>query len=279
MHIITSVVVVTVILLFIIKKYKRKYVLKSKIYKALVIVKVSNPTKAQIKRYYEWKKTMSLDYRFEILSDKNLTIPKMKVNVISPHLLFKKWPNILKLGGVCYNKGVSKAMWVSIVEHYILYAILSKIRFKYFWMIEQDLGYSGNLYKFMKQYENSNVDVILKEWYKHDTSFWSECFTPEYYNWRIKYHYNIKYQSYNWITRLSNNAVDKLYIEFELGRHVDNEESLPERIKPLNLTYIFFNHSYDGYKYDWNTRINSAEWYKILNNKNYTNKLFHALKF
>lgn len=66
MHITMSVVVVTVILLFIIKKYKRKYILKSKIYKALVIVKVSNPTKAQIRRYYEWKKTLSLDYRFEI---------------------------------------------------------------------------------------------------------------------------------------------------------------------------------------------------------------------
>lgn len=45
-------------------------------------MKASNPTKAQIRRYYEWKKTMGLDYRFEILSDKNLTIPKMKVNVI-----------------------------------------------------------------------------------------------------------------------------------------------------------------------------------------------------
>lgn len=281
--VITIILAVIIIILLMPKKAKYRQLSKkdthSRKYKALVLVKVSNPTQAQIKRYFKWKKAMSSDYRFEILSDRYLTIPHMKVNVIYPTELIKKWPKLLKMGGNCYNRSLSYIMWVSIIEHYILCVKRSKITFKYLWMIEQDLGYSGNLYEFMKQYENKDVDIVTREWIKQTTDWWSECYTPEYYNWRIKYHYNYKYQSYNWLSRINHKVIDILYNEFELGRHAQNEEALSEKIDPFKLTYIFFNRSYHGYKYNWNSHIYAEEWKQILSDEKHKNKLFHALKF
>lgn len=251
-------------------------------YKAVILVRASHPTKAQIEKFIEWDKSLDGCYKLIVLTDdKSLHISNVDIDVITAHEVLSKWPAMKRQGGDCKNEKDQFYMWSSSHEHIVLWSRKTKLKFEYLWHLEQDLGYSGNINNFIKMYDKYNVDIIsLPYRQKRKSDWWHKCFTKEYNDWREEfYDKNTRYMFSLFIYRIHHKILDILYNQYELKRHTSNEAVIPELAFALHLSARIISSKYIGYTCEWNGRVKESEWEEINKSIENRNKIYHALKY
>lgn len=256
--------------------------------KLAVVVRISNPTESQIKRYFEWELSLPDYYEFWfIINPTNETVEIHKKNTYSITMkrVFEQYPNIteLKLPNRCksYRKDDKFYMWVSHTESIIQWYHYTNDKYDYIWILEQDLGVSGSLSTILDHYNESRSDLITYN-VKEENSKWPHfrCYSNNYISWRLKYiDENKMYTTKEFIQRWSKKLINKLDENLNNGIHAISEASVIETTIFYNLTYQLLNKEDIGYAFDWNHRVSKKGWEKILKDKSKQNKLYHALKF
>lgn len=250
-------------------------------YKAVILVRASHPTNAQIDKFVQWSKSLDACYKLIILTDdKSLQILDVDIEVITANEVVSKWPAMKSQGGDCGNKEDVFYMRFYSYEHIIVWSRRAKIKFKYLWYLEQDLGYSGNINNFIKIYDKYDVDIISLPYKLNPIKWWYECFTKEYNDWREEFYDKKKrYVNQVFICRMNRKVLDILYNQFELKRHTTSEAVIPEITFIFHLSVRIISSKYIGYTCVWNGRVKPDEWEEINKSIENRNKLYHALKF
>lgn len=253
-----------------------------------IIVRVSQPTISQQKRYLEWMELLSQKYLFWIITDYNTTLLSNFSNVfrISVEHIKNKYPSIqtIRNPGHCslgYMKDDFFYPYISHTENVIEWMLKYNIKFKYLWIIEQDFGCTGKLSEFLQIYDSTDYDFITSEILYYTKDEWPHinCCSDNYLKWREKYsNVSNAYTTKEFIQRWSYNLVMKLSENLKSGIHAISEASVPETVIFCNLTYKTIERKYISDKFDWNRRVSEEKWKEILNITNDI-KLYHALKF
>lgn len=252
------------------------------VYEAIILVRAAKPTSAQIARYKEWESSLASCYKLVILTDnQNLRIPGINIEVISDKEVLSKWPALKTQGGLCNNQFDKFYMWSSSHEHIVLWSRKTKLKFKYLWNLEQDLGYFGNINDLFRKYDEYDSDIIsLPHERKDSQKWWIDCYSQEYNLWRQKlFDPSYRHATRLFVFRVNRKVLDLMYQQFESKRHTINEAVLFELAFAFKLSVRQISHRNIGYKFKFYERVDEKEWEKINNNGANKDRLFHALKF
>lgn len=253
-------------------------------YKSVILIRASSPSSSQIERYIEWKKLAPHNYYVVLLTDKcNIIIKNISITCIKPSIMLNIYPEIKNILGPCKSRNDIYYMWALPFEHIIIWINLTSISFKYLWIVEQDLSYSGNIFSFFSKYDYYKNDLIILSYCKLDNKtkwLWKDCCTREYKDW-------VKLASFNkrrlasptFLTRWSKIFINFMTKNMKMKRHAFSESSAIECAYFNNLSIRRIERNHIGYKCRSNSRITKKEWTKIITNSNTKNKFFHALKF
>lgn len=254
------------------------------IYLTCIVVRINNPTSSQISRYLKWRRFFPSRFNFYLLSMKNINLSKSSmINVVVSFDEIKyKYPNISKLKGSCKNFNTPQSIsWISHSESLIVFYKKIKLKHDYMWIIEQDVGFVGNLYNFIKIYENNKKDLITFGFRKITPKWlWFYCATEKY----ITRRYNCFNDSYGYSNREYIQRWSKLYIkemmnDLQNNYHSQTESSTMELIFYHNLSYELIPKKFIGYPCFATKSLTEFQWLNISYNKRNSNKFFHPLKF
>lgn len=253
-------------------------------YTSVILIHTSNPSQFQKERYLEWKDNSPSDYLVVLLTDKcNLQLKNVLVTCITPNIMIKTYPSLKNMSGYCSNKSKLFYMWTMPFEHIMIWINSNNLKYKYLWIIEQDLSYSGNFFNFFQKYDNKQDDLIVLPYviHKNDSGWmWLDCFTEEYRKWKeailpVK----SRVVAPTNIARWSNKFIYYMNKNMKLKRHTQSEGLMAEFASFNNLSIRVIEKDDIGYKCSYSTRISMDEWNLINTNPLTKNKLFHALKF
>lgn len=275
--------IVSCVVLFLIK-YK-KVISNKKDYK-LIVVTFSKLTKAQLNRYKHIAQHLPNDYNITFVTDRCSFI-----DILKPYKVFcftiADFKSIFKnpnenMRGYCHNREDVFYMWTLCLESVVHSIKYIYKKYKYIWIIESDLAYSGNINIFFKKYDKNYSDLLslpkvhitsLNEW------CWYNCYTYEYMKWIQSYTPVERIYAYVMIVRISPILFEIVMSNIKLNRHTHCESTLHEAAIYNNLTISFFEKSDFGEKFGVDDRINISEWNMYNRNPLKQNKLYHALKF
>lgn len=251
-----------------------------------IVIRINNPTSKQVFRYLKWRKYFPVSFNFYLLSMKKMNRSLLtRINMINVVVSFSEiklvYPNITKLKGNCSNFKNSKLLsWISHSESIILFYKKLKLKYDYIWIIEQDVGFLGNLYDFVKLYEYNKKDLITIGVGKStDRWVWYNCATDKYISRRLKYfNSNYGYVNRENIQRWSKLYIAKMMIDLQRDYHSQTETSTIELVFYHNLSYEIIPMKFIGYM-SAGKSLTESKWINISNNKRNYNKFFHPLKF
>lgn len=258
--------------------------------KYAVLVRINNPTESQIKRYFEWELSLSDKYDFWFLINPHSQHPvyrKKHVYYITMSKIYHDYPNIsdLRSPGHCIGGTLPDEhfyMWISHTESIIEWYHYTKDKYDYVWILEQDLGVSGDLYKMLDKYSNYSSDFITYDVANETPETFPHfyCYTIQYLSWRLKHsNANKGYSTREFIQRWSRKLFNEINNELNKGMHAISETSVIETVIFNNLTYKLLYSNDIGYKFSWYDRISRNEWENILSKRENSDKFYHALKF
>lgn len=256
-------------------------------YNSCIVIRVNKPTIKQIERYINWRKSFPNYYHFYILSMQvgynfTKTNSKMKEIVVTFKEVLNKYSKIKTLKGNCSKfKSPKLLSWISHSESLIVFKNKLSFNYDYIWIIEQDVGFVGNLYNFISKYNKNERDLITtgnktvnEEW------VWLSCATKKYLSRRLNFfHSNLGYFNREYIQRWSNKYFSYMMRDLDNEYHSQSETSTIEIIYYYNLTFEIIPKSNIGSPMCAGESITEIKWFNITNNIYNINKFFHPLKF
>lgn len=255
--------------------------------KIAVVIRAIQPTLNQQKRYYTWINTLDDCYTFWIITNSKTTFNYSFRNVfrINTQSIINKYPYIhdLRTPGHCRHGNIPDEVfypWISHTESIIEWYNIHNENYKYVWVLEQDIGYSGYLNDFLKVYDKTSFDFITSEITLYNDILWPllHCCTDNYTSWRMIYSNNsVGYFSKEFIQRWSNRMINKINKLLLKGIHAISETSVPESVIFSNYSYEIIDKKYISNYFSWNTHVSEEMWKKLENET--SNKFYHALKF
>lgn len=266
--------ILIIIILIILIKYEVKK------YKSIILIRYHLPTKYQIYRFNLWKNSSLLQYKYIFLTDNyNDSCNKENLYCITADEVFNKYSSLINTG-ICRNKYKQFYMNTFHIEHVLLCwkLLIKKYKFDYMWVVEQDIGFSGNINQLFKEYDNISSDLISTN-YSVNNLGWYYCCTNNYMKYRKDKLNNTGYKTSEHIQRWSTKYIKKVYKLLNKNIHSQSEHASIEFLLFLKLTFHNINKKDIGYKYKWNSRVSKEEWIIINNKSQYKNKLYHSLKF
>lgn len=272
---------VNLIILFLLKLHSKIYHLYC------IVIRINDPTTKQILRYLKWKKYFPSNIHFFLLSMKMINNSLINIStiinvVVSFNEIELFYSNITKLKGNCSNFRSSRLLsWISHSESITLFCKKLKIKYKYIWIIEQDVGYVGDLYKFIKLYDNNRKDLITTGVGRITTRWiWYNCATTNYLTRRNLYFNNsYGYSNREYIQRWSKLYISKMMIDLQNNYHSQTETSTIELVFYHNLSYEIIPYRFIGNPMYSCKSLTEKKWINISKNKRNNNKFFHPLKF
>lgn len=253
-----------------------------------LVIRVNYPTTKQVLRYLKWRKYFPSNFNFYLLLMKNInyslltTIKTIHIVSITFNKIKSNYPNILNLKGNCSSFKSSKLLsWISHSESLILFYKSLKVCYQYIWIIEQDVGFVGNLYNFIKQYDKQKSDLITIGVGKITNKWvWFNCATEKYIIRRSNlYRNNCGYSNREYVQRWSKLYIANMMIDLENGYHSQTETSSIELVFYHNLTYEVIPNRFIGSPLCAGRSISEDKWINISFNNQNSNKFFHPLKF
>eukprot|EP00943_MAST-04B_sp_MAST-4B-sp1_P009583 g9583.t1 len=152
------------------------------------------------------------------------------------------------------------------------------------WVIEDDVGYSGNICNLIEYYndeeEYANTDVITSHLTNVTKAWWWKDTCSK--NYDRQYPMMVRFKSPEHVQRFSTIFLNHLHtLGVERGCHSWSESFVPTTCLADGFSLKFFNKSHIGSTYTWNGRVSKEQWHNICSS--YSNrpkeKLYHALKF
>lgn len=272
--------------LFLYINNKKRFLINKQKY--AYVIRIHILQKEQYQRFIQWRKEIPNDYSCFIVMDfiQNVKIYNCNTIKINFQNVTEKYPNIIEIPRIkCANiqkKQHRFFMWAFHVEPiYIWYEQYGK-EFDYVWIIEQDIGFSGNMYDFLGYFEDNNSDLLsLNVMIQHKKWSSFNCATENYIEYREKMlgSNSICYQSNEYIQRWSK----RLF--YEIGKCLKKDyhrfsESFPiEVVIMSNLTYDTFPDKFKSDKLQYFSRVTKQLWKSYFTDPIYKNKLIHGLKF
>lgn len=222
-------------------------------------------------------------YDCNILSDEldyNILTPLCKVIIVTKDEIIKRYPTLITDVPKQKKKKYS-TMYLYNTEQFILWYEKSIIKYKYIWLFETDVGFSGNINTLLDYYSNDNSDLIAQnlEIMSNDWLF-SKTGSKKYMEY-LEQHIgnNISYVSWAYVQRYSNNLMSffKKYTNQEYHRHA---EAFPAEITKIErLKYNLLDKRFIGKPLSWGGKVTKKQWINITQDPSKQNKLYHALKF
>lgn len=253
----------------------------NKIYRNIILIRFHHVTLLQLKRFEMWNNHSLIYYKYIYLTDTNCFkyVNLKDIYCITAEKVMKNYPSI-KNSGLCKNRSLKFYLLTFHIEHLILCMklLMRKYKFKYIWILEQDIGYTGNINYFFRKYDKIRADLI-SEHYSIENSGWYYCCTNEYMsNVKKKFNYS-GYKTYEHIQRWSVKYIKSIIPLLKRDFHSQSEVASIEFLLFLNLSFHRIDNEDIGYKYSWNSTVKKDEWDRIKQIKTNGNKLFHSLKF
>lgn len=274
-------------MLVLIKQTKDDYIFNSD-NKTVILFRIHKLKPHQLSLIHKISDEIINRYDCILLSDDNdfnVTVNNCINTIITYDDVINIYPSIYNINNKKCNPHniLSKEIffWAFNTEQlYLWYKKYGKT-YQYVWIFEQDIGFSGNINYFLKEYDNDYSDLIISNYIKVNDSWpYSKCATSNYLNY-LELHLgkSMVYQTYVFIQRYSNKLFNILreYLNNKFHRH--SEASSIEAALMENLSINIINKKYIGDIFDWNGRVSRSTWIKILNHDENRNKLYHALKF
>lgn len=264
---------------------EESYVKTNNQYTSLVVIHASSPTKMQIERYLEWDKAKLPNYYMMIVTDKceiKNNITSIPISCLSPDDFMNELSVLKTMTGLCTNKWPGWYMWTSCIEHVIIGIRNIDIKFKYMWMVEQDIAYNGNFFDFFKKYDEFDYDLISQPYakqYSNQDWMWYDCSTPQYTEWKESKHLYYRKSGQINIARLSVKLIQHVEDNIKNKRHTFSEATLVEATILNGLKHKIIDKEDFGEICNVYDRISLDKWIEIQNNPSKRNKLYHALKF
>lgn len=270
---------------FYLISYIYKFNIENK-FNTCLVIRINNPTIQQLHRYSRWRKMFPDYFHFYILSMQSINssfiISNIKVLVVTFNDIILSYPNIRKIKGSCATfKSPNLLLWISHTESLILFSMKLKIKYDYMWIIEQDVGFVGNLFLFITKYRYSNRDLITYGKKKIDNNWiWYKCATQKYILRRnIFFNSKFGYKNTEYIQRWSKKYIKFMKIDLDNNYHSQTESSTIEIVYYHNLTYDLIPKHFIGSPMYAGKSLSKNSWKMIMENKNNENKFFHPLKF
>lgn len=244
----------------------------------IVLIRISKPTIKQYKRYIEWYKSIKKYYLFYLLSDRiiNTSLPNI---IVDKYEVINKYPE-LNRSGSCSNKRISKYLWNFHIEHILLGINKINKKFKYIWIIEQDLVFSCNIIKFLNEYNKYNNDLISMKIHNKTNKYqWLKCVTKEYLEFRKRNMKEGGLCGYEFIQRWSIKLINIFKYQMKMKRHSHSECGVIENTYFNKLSFKEFNKHNLGNKLSCCNKIKEKELLSIKNNNYKYCKIYHPAKF
>lgn len=252
-----------------------------------VIVRIKKPTRIQILRYQKWRKYFPYYFKFYLLSMEKMNCSLItNFDIINIVVLFDEikmyYPYITRLKGNCSSYKSSRLLsWISHSESLILFYKKISMKYDYVWIIEQDVGFLGNIFNFIKHFNNNDKDLITIGVGKVTSKWvWFNCATEQYINRRnyfFKYSYG--YSNREYIQRWSRLYFTKLMLDLQNNFHSQSETSTIELVFYHNLSYGLIPNRFIGSPLYAGRSITKLRWKNISHYKGNFNKFYHPLKF
>lgn len=261
-----------------------------------ILVRAFEPTKSQILRYKEWKESFA-KYNFDtwfLIHDEDDRKGFEEENVIYCKFqeVLDNYPLITELRkpGHCLEKNQSDSsfyMWISHTESIVLWYKRVGCKYKYVWILEQDVAYTGDLGSFLESFNNVNSDFISYDIRPdYNISFLHlRCATDKY----IQRQKNIQdilqdgkdlvLTTREFIQRWSKKLFTVLSDDLDNGYNAISEMSVAETVIYNNLTYSFLPSSSIGIYWSWYPNLPKYRFNAYFKRKEYMNKLYHPVKF
>jgi len=151
-------------------------------------------------------------------------------------------------------------------------------RFKFVWVVEDDVGYAGNILNFVEHYESNTDDLISHGSKSVDGWFWAETVSKKFAD-LIPIRKRVKV--FEHVQRFSRQLLENIHLLGLEGIVGWSEASTPTLCDYLELKRGHLKKDHIGKEYSWDGRMSYDEWHHLLtkSSKRGTNKLYHALKF
>lgn len=246
-----------------------------------VLIRAVNPTASQMSRYKKWRLELPPNYDMHLLlssSYSNDTSLFNSTTIITLGEIKKKYPKLTEMVKRC--RGIRSILWITHTESIIMWYKKLKQKYSYIWILEQDIGVTGNIYSIMSKYEDSDFDLITfgltKKTYKWG---WSVCVSNEYHKYRNKNVGNSTlYTCREYFQRWSNTLFTTFEKNLDLGMHAASEASIAEtaiysKLKVGSIPKENIGAAFCGKSF------NKSQWNKFSSNPSLQNKIFHPLKY
>ena len=274
----------------------------------VLVYRTHNPTDATIQRLkahikdlaqYNVKVWISIDRTFERYrssQDKLIRAfegnKQVRIHKFTEEQMKQRYP---ELGKIVENDEKNKEIWaraainksLTWMFHWEAIALLNDdLRFKYqdwkyIWVIEDDVGYTGNIAQFLiEQFKHSDADLIGKSFPRsppdaENTWLWKNFSSPEY----VKF-MDGQQQIANGehCQRFSRRLFDTWCEKMSQGIHAVSEMGTPMMVEKMGYkTQDLAKEDMGLYSYD--IAIDEKQWKEIESDPKQARKLFHALKF
>lgn len=224
-------------------------------------------------------------YDCYILSDNvnfNKTIKGCNNTIITVKNVLNRFPNLnsIRAKSCAYKTLTSKLISSFNTEHIYLWSELNK-EYNFLWIIEDSVGFSGNINKVLDYYKKDYSDLIsLEPEITDNGNKNSKCATQDYLEYKRKCFedevaYEISMKVQRWSNKLLNSLkkyLNKNYHRYGGGYAI--EVALMDNLSTETIDYKFIGNRFDGIR-----SVTYQMWLKIINNNSAKNKFYHPLKF
>ena len=155
--------------------------------------------------------------------------------------------------------------------------------YRHIWVVEDDVGYSGNICKFISYYSNdgfNNADFITANLTHVDKLWHWKNTCSQAYN--IKYPMPCRVKTKEHCQRISSTFLNCLHKLGKIdGCHAWSESYLPTICLVEGFSIRFLHKYHIGSVYEWDGRVSKRQWETICSSisNRPKDKLYHALKW
>lgn len=251
-----------------------------------ILFRIYKLTPYKIKLMEKISEEIKNKYDCYILSDNdnfNKTIKGCSNKIITAKNVLNKFPNLntIRVQSCVYKSILTSKLISSFnTEHIYLWSELNK-EYNFLWIIEDNVGFSGNINKVLDYYKNDYSDLISLEPEIVDNGFkYSNCATLKYLEYKRKCFedevaYEIPMQVQRWSNKLLNSL--KKYLNKNYHRYGGAyaiEVALMDNLSTKTIDYKFIGNRFDDIK-----SVTYQMWLRIINDNSTINKFYHPLKF
>lgn len=155
--------------------------------------------------------------------------------------------------------------------------------YRHIWVVEDDVGYSGNICNFLRYYANNGFDnadfITANLTHVNKLWHWKNTCSQAY---SIKYPMACRVKTKEHCQRISSIFLNRLH---KLGKidkcHAWSESYVPTVCLALGFSIRFMNKFHIGAVYEWDGRVSKRQWETICSSisNRPKEKLYHALKW